>query len=313
MRNRTEACDIAFLLLPRFSNLCLSNCLEPLRAANSFLSAPHYRWQFLSVDGGVVRSSSDMPVQPGAGLADMAPVSRLYIISSYEHLAHDTAALRRALRRASARSGMVLGLDSGAWLMAAAGLLDGRQATIHWDLLEAFDERFHRVQAQRQSYVRDGDRVTCGGAMAAFDLTRDMIRRDLGPAITLDVEGLFRPRAPAPDVPQGDPLVARMVARMRARIEDPQPLPQLARDLGTTPRTLARRVQAATGQSPSALYRHLRLTAARQMIETGAASVTEVALRCGYEDPTALTRAFKARFGQSPQALRRTMAANRAW
>ncbi len=308
MRKPTETpIEITFLLFERFSNLCLANCLEPMRAANGFLPAPAYRWRFVTLDGGAVRTSSDLPVLPDGALAEAVHIDRLFVLASYDHLRHDSPATRRALARAGQRADEVIGLDAGAWLMAGAGLLRDRRATIHWDLAEAFSERFLDVTVLQEPHLRDGDRVTCAGAMAAFDMTRAMIRADLGQAVALDVDGLFLTERPSPQgaAARGDPLITRATALMRTRLEAPLSLEDLSRTLGTTPRTLTRRCRTALDLTPGALYRHLRLSAARQMVESSTLPVSEVALRCGYEDPTALTRAFRTRFKLSPQEMRR--------
>ncbi|KMK67295.1 GlxA family transcriptional regulator [Puniceibacterium sp. IMCC21224] len=307
----TRPIKIAFLLFDRFSNLCLANCLEPMRAANTFAPHPAYRWRFLTPDGAPVRSSSGLTVSPDCSVAGMTPVDRLFIVASYDHLAHDTPATRRLLARAAGQSQLVAGLDAGAWLMASAGLLHGRQATIHWDLLDAFSERFLQVNVIRAPHLRDGDRLTCAGAMAAFDMTHNMIRTDLGPAIALDVEGLFLTDRPTlqPAPKRGDALVRRALDMMRTELETPLTLGVLARRVGTTPRTLTRRCQAALGLTPGVLYRHIRLSAARQMVEGSSSSIAEIALRCGYEDPAALTRAFRLRFGCAPRQMRLRSAA----
>lgn len=236
----------------------------------------------------------------------MPRVDRLFIVASYDHLIHDRTDIRRLLVAAAGRSGLLVGLDAGAWLMAGAGLLNGRRATIHWDLLDAFAERFLQVDVQRASHLQDGDRLTCAGAMAAFDLAHAMVRADLGQAVALDVEGLLLTDRPTPQPPprRGDALVRRALDLMRAELETPLPLTELARRLGTTPRTLTRRCNSAFALAPGALYRHVRLSAARQMVEGSDDSIAEIALRCGYEDPTAMTRAFRRRFGCAPQALR---------
>ena len=140
MQNRTQPpappITIAFVLFGRFSNLCLANCLEPMRAANAFARAPAYRWRFVTLDGAPVVSSSDMPVLPDGDLDSLGAVDRLFVLASYDHLAHDTGRTRRLLARAARRCDLVVGLDAGAWLMASAGLLRGRRATIHRDLYQ---------------------------------------------------------------------------------------------------------------------------------------------------------------------------------
>lgn len=314
MQNWTEAPraprEIGILLFDRFSNLCLANCIEPLRAANDFAGRRAYNWRFLSCDGAPLHSSSGLPVQPEGPLADLPRGSELFVLASYGHLAHDTARTRRLLRAAAPGLDRIIGFDSAPWLMARAGLLRGRRATLHPDLLASFSEAFLDIEAIEAPLVMDGDRVTCAGAMAAFDFVRGMIRRDLGVGVALDIDALFLSSAtpPAGRSTPGDALVARMIALVRAHLEDPLPLTVLADRLGVTPRTLTRRCTSALGTSPGAVARHLRLSAARQMVEGTSQSIAEIAVRCGYEDPAALTRAFRARFGCAPRVLRRQTA-----
>ncbi|MEC3860583.1 helix-turn-helix domain-containing protein [Mesobacterium sp. TK19101] len=304
--------SIAVLIFDRFSNLCLANCIEPLRAANSFARNPAYLWQFASLDGGPVRSSSGMSVTPDSPLEDLPRVDLLMILSSYDHLRHDSPRTRRALRRAAGRAKQVAGFDSAPWLMASAGLLQGRRATLHTELYTAFSERFLDVTLLDDPVVEDGDRITCAGAQAAFDLSRRFVVRDLGQAAGVDLDALFltgRPQHTSARAMPGDAMVGRAIALMRSSLDTPRPLSEIAAQLGVTQRTLARRCQAALGTSPGTLYRHLRLSAARQMVEGGMLPVSEIALLSGYEDPAALTRAFRRRFCTTPQALRREISA----
>jgi len=298
--------NIAFLLVDRFSNLCLSNALEPLRAANGFAKTPRYVWRFYSLDGAPVRSSSGITVLPDSTIHGLNRTDRLYVISSYGHLDNDTPQMRRALQTAARRSGAVFGLDAGAWLMASAGLLKGRRATIHWDILDAFSERFLDVDVDHAPWVEDGDRLTCAGASATLELSRHLIAHDISSAIALDVEALFTsPVRSDLAAPGRDALVTRATRLMRENIELPLDMGDLAHRLKSSPRTLTRRCQTALEMTPGQLYRHIRLSAARQLVESSEVSVAEIAVRCGYEDPTALTRAFRQRFGAPPRAFRR--------
>lgn len=307
----THPARVAFLLFDRFSNLCLANCLEPLRAANTLAGRQVYDWQFLTLDGQPVRSSSDLTILPQAPIDALHRTDLLYVIASYDHPSHDTRATRQALRQAAGRARQVIGLDSGPWLMAAAGLLDGRAATIHWDLLSAFSERFLKVDALRQPIVEDGNRVTCVGAMATYDLSLRLVRAQAGAALALDIEALFmhlvpaRPAGPETRATKGDAALDAALARMHATLETLLRLTDIARAAGCQPKTLERKFQTHMGAAPGQVYRHMRLSAAHQLALTTALPVTEIALRCGYESPAAMTRAFRARFGTSPRDLRK--------
>ena len=138
----------------------------------------------------------------------------------------------------------------------------------------------------------------------------------LGPALAADVDALLMreralPPGDGPDLQGATPLMRRVVAQMRDTLETPMPLERLARALGVSTRRLHRETQAAFATSPGALYRHLRLSSARSLVENTELGIAEIAVRCGYENPSALARAFKARFGLPPQVLRAQMSRNR--
>ena len=306
---------IALLLFDRFSNLCLANCLEPLRAANTLRSDNAFAWSILSVDGAGCRSSSGIEIVPDGALTAMGQVDYLFVLASYDHERHDTGATRRALRGAAQKAGTVVALDAGPWLLAAAGLLDGRRATVHRDLLDAFTERFLSVQTGRARIVRDEALITCAGAMSALDLTLDLIAGRVGMATRLDVEALFLHGDPpvrrVPGETPADPLVARALDLMRDHLERPIPLGALAARLSCQARTLDRRFRDRLGASPGRVYRHLRLAEARKLIEDTRLGLAEIAVRCGYDSPAALSRAITRQYGSSPRALRRDPAAIR--
>jgi transcriptional regulator GlxA family with amidase domain len=213
------------------------------------------------------------------------------------------------LRLVSRKAKVTVGLDAGPWLLAAAGLLDGRHATVHWDLLDAFAERFLEVETSRARVIRDGAIMTCAGAMSALELTLDLISDHLGLSARLDVEAVFLhgdpPVAADPGDRIADPLVRQALAVMRDHIERPLGLASLARLLSCQPRTLDRHFRSRLGAPPGTVYRHLRLSAARKLIEDTRLSVAEISLRCGYDSPAALTRAIARTYGATPRTLRK--------
>jgi AraC family carnitine catabolism transcriptional activator len=296
---------IGILLFDQFSNLCLANCLEPLRAANRFSQDPAYEWDLVTLTGGAVESSSGMPVLPNAALLECAGWDYLFILASYGYREHDTASTRSALRRAAASTKTVVGLDTAPWLMASAGLLDGRRSTVHWEVFDRFSETFLRLQTERQHVVSDGNRITCAGALSALDLTLDLIADHLGQAMRLDIAHLFlqpevSPTTPPVQNPHKDRLIHRAMHLMRQTLETPLSVPKLAAALACPAKTLERRFQSSLSAPPGKVYRHLRLSRAAQLIEGASLPVSEIAVRCGYDSPSAFTRAFKARYGRAP-------------
>lgn len=307
----TAVQQVDILLFDEFSAHCLANTVEPMRAANTLAGRQLYRWRFLSLSGARVVSSSGMEVTAHARLAECRG-DMLAVMPSYNFLRHDGAETRRALRAAATRYREMAGFDTGPWLMASAGLLQGRQATIHWDEIDRLAEAFPEIEVQRSRYVLDGDRITCTGALAAFDLMLERIGAAHGQALRLEVAALFMSTESGSLAPETmlarTKVVARAVGLMQAHLEVPLPIPEIARRIGRPRKDLETRMRSDLGATPATVYRRLRLIQARKLLLETDISVAEVAMRTGYEDPSALTRAFRNEFGTTPRLLRGTAA-----
>lgn len=297
---------IGILLFDGFSNHCLANTVEPLRAANDLGRRTHYHWEYLTVSGAPALSSSGLRIVPDHSLKN-AGGDLLMVMPSYGVRAYVTDPVLRALRSASGRYAALAGLDMGSWLLARAGLLNGRIATIHWDELTAFAESFPDVTVSRERYIVDGDRITCSGAMASFDLILHLIVRSQGPSLALEVEQLFMAPGSTPSVPAVTArtrLSRRAVAVMQDNIENPLSLPQVAIRSRCSQRSLEQAIRHDFSMTPQQLYKVLRLNVARRLAETTTLPLAEVALRCGYRNASAMTRAFRERFEMTPSTAR---------
>ena len=297
--------QISILLFDRFSNHCLANVLEPLRAANDLSGQQVFDWNIVVLVGQGVHSSSGLRLEADAQLADMRG-DILMVMPSYGFLTHANVTSSRALRAAARRFDTLAGLDTGSWLLAQAGLLDGHRATIHWDELDRFSERFSEVDVQKEAVIYDRNRITCGGASTAFALAMQLIEKQQGAALRLRIENLFSGAyAQRPDRRGG--IAARAVELMRTNIEEPLPIAQLAQQLGRSQKHLERQTLARLGAAPQVIYRRIRLERARGLALETSISVAEIAVRCGYQDASAMTRAFRSEYGTTPQALRREL------
>jgi transcriptional regulator GlxA family with amidase domain len=279
--------------------------LEPLRAANDLSSQQVFEWNIVVLGGQRVRSSSGLRLEADAELADMRG-DILMVMPSYGFLTHANVTSSRALRAAARRFDILAGLDTGSWLLAEAGLLDGYRATIHWDELDRFSERFSDIDVQKEAVIYDRDRITCGGASTAFALAMQMIEKQHGAALRLRVEHLFSGAYAQRPVRRGG-IAARAVDLMRAHIEEPLPIAQLAQQLGRSQKHLEQQMLARLGAAPQVIYRRIRLERARQLSLDTTISVAEISVRCGYQDASAMTRAFRSEYGTTPQALRRAL------
>ncbi|WP_341368531.1 GlxA family transcriptional regulator [Yoonia sp. BS5-3] len=297
--------SVALLLYPGFSNHCLANAVEPLRAANEFLGRNYYDWSFASLEGDKVISSSGLPVMPERHISDHQGGDHLCVLAGYDVQSYAHHKTARALQSASRRFAHIIGMDTAPWLLARAGLLDGKAATIHPLERVRFSEAFTDVRVVADRYVVDGHIMTCSGATTAFELVLHLIARSHGEALKLDVSSMFLdasldPGAAGVPIKTRSPKLAQVLAQMSDNIENPLPIAIFAQAVEMSQRNLARLFQQELGATPQQVYRHLRLSTAREYLQHSPFSVSEIALRCGYKNASAMTRAYVAEFGVTP-------------
>jgi transcriptional regulator GlxA family with amidase domain len=313
-RPSDQPLTIALLVLAQASILEVASALDPLRNANRQLGHEAYRWRVVSPDGAPVPLTCGIELPSSGPLAHAVGAEVLMVIAGYRLDQVATRPLIRDLRRIAPRFALVGGVDAGPWVMARAGLLNGYRATVHWEDLEDLAAAHPEVEVLPHRFVLDRNRVTIAGAAPAADFMLHLIRARHGAALARQVAASFLTRARPGDAPQVappepdpalDPRVAAALARMEARIETPEPAAATARAVGLSPRRLEALFREALGTTPAAHALGLRLQAARRMLTDTRHPLAEVALRTGFSSPATLSRAFRARFGHPPGALRR--------
>lgn len=304
---------LALLVLPQSSILEVASTLDPLRSANRHLGAETYRWRVVSPDGRAVPLTCGIELPSAGPLAAAEGADALVVIAGFQQWQGATQPLIRELARMAPRLSGVGGIDAGAWVLARAGLLNGYKATVHWEDLEDLAAAHPAIDVLPDRFVIDRNRFTAGGAAPAADLMLHLIRARHGAALALQVAASFittardghepqvRPLQPGPRL---DPRVATAIARMEARLDAPEPATATARALGLSPRRLEQLFRDNLGMTPAAYGLTLRLQAARRIITDTRHPLAEVALRCGFSSASALSRAFRAKFGQAPSQLR---------
>jgi transcriptional regulator GlxA family with amidase domain len=306
--------NLAILVLPRSSILEVACTLDPLRAANRHLGAEAYRWRVVSPDGKPVPLTCGIELPAHGALSAAKGADALVVISGFQQWQGAGRGLIRDLSRMAPGFTAIGGIDAGAWVLARAGLLGGFKATVHWEDLEDLAASHPEIDLVPDRYVIDRNRFTAGGAAPATDLMLHLIAARHGEALALQVAASFITTARPADEPQMaahatnrrlDPRVAAALARMEARLDDPQPMPALAQALGLSPRRLEQLFRQNLGLTPAAYALTMRLQAARRLITDTRHPLAEVALRCGFTSPATLSRAFRAQFGQAPGQLRR--------
>ncbi|HYH23179.1 MAG TPA: GlxA family transcriptional regulator [Azospirillum sp.] len=305
--------EIAVVIFPGFQLLDAAGPTTAFEIAERFRPGS-YGLALLAPGGGRVESSSGFGLSAGPlgdGAFDTVLVSGGDIVRSMAALAEIVAWLRRAKAR------RIASVCSGAYLLAEAGLLDGRRATTHWGSTDDFGRRYPKVTLDAERiFIRDGDVWTSAGISAGIDLALALIEDDLGPAVARRTaqQLVVHQRRPGGQS-QFSALVelggrtgrfVELIAWMRAHLAEPLTVERLADRAAMSPRHFARAFAAETGTTPAKAVERLRLETARTAVETSHAPFERIAEVAGFGDPGRMRRAFLRTFGQPPQALRRS-------
>jgi len=312
--DRREPVKLGHLLLPQFSQLALSCSLEPFRLANTMLGREAYRWTAVSTDGNPVPASNGLPSPADIKAADAPPFDLLFVHASYEPERAMTQAALSYLRR-QARFGTILAaVECGGLVLAKAGLLDGYQATCHWEMLESMAEAYPEILVKRDVFVFDRDRITVAGGAAAMDMALTLLAARHGHDLaTTMAENFVLPGIRTPDAPQqfsavqavGNPRVARAITFMERNLDSALAVEAIAAEVGITQRALERLFERWLNTSPASYYRNLRLRRARALLQQTDLPAIEIALMTGFADAAHFSRAYKNTFGHPPTAERK--------
>lgn len=306
---------IGFLLLPRFSMMAFFSAVEPLRIANRIAGRELFQWTLISEDGGPVTASNGMTLLADRAIAQVSRLPSLAVCSGFTPEAYLSRPLMAWLHRLDQAGCVLGGLDTGCFLLAAAGLLDGERVTLHWESLPAFRERFPRIDTTDELFELSRRRFSCAGGAAAMDMALEVISRRHGARLAIDVsEQLIHERLRSRGDQQRMTLARRLgthnrrlveaVALMERYLEEPLPLSEVASRSGVSPRQLQRLFEQQLGASPRQWYLRLRLERARHLLVETDMDVLSVGLACGFTSSSSFARAFRTHYGRSPRQAR---------
>lgn len=250
------------------------------------------------------------------GLERLASASTV-IVPGYLEPDIPSPAVTDALAAAAARGARIVSICTGAFALAAAGLLDGRRATTHWLYAPALARRHPRVTVVPQElYIDEGQVLTSGGVAAGLDLCLHLVRRDHGPRLAnqrarMLVASPHRTGGQAqfidlPVDPGPSGQAARVYRWALQNLDQPLTVDQLARQAGISRRTLIRRFHTDTGLPPMRWLLDARLARARELLESTDLTVEAVARRCGLGTPANFRTLFKTHVGVPPRTYRET-------
>lgn len=304
--------DTVVLVLDACNTLSFAAAVDPMRATNRLAGRRAFDWRYVTATGDPARLTSGIDVA-GEALARVERCDLLILVAGFDLDRHNTRALRAGLQRLAAQGTVMAGIDGGPWLLAEAGLLDGHEATTHWEDLDAFAAHFPKVLCQRDRYCVSDNRLTSGGATPAIEMMLHLITQRHGASFAGRVAGLFLyDAAPDPRRPQRrvgaplthSPLTARASRMMEQTLAAPLPLSEIARRVGTGTRNLQQHFHSALGTTPQAHYLDLRLAEARRLVVDTRLSLTDIALATGFTSQSSFARAFRRAYGCAARDLR---------
>lgn len=288
------------------------------------LGVPWYHSVIVAAEPGPIRGIGGTLIRPTAAWSALAKADTIIVPGWVRFDAPIPARLAAALRAAHARGARIVSICSGAYVLADAGLLDGRRATTHWMYTERFRARFPRVQFDDDVlYVDAGNLITSAGSAAGIDACLHLVRRDFGVAVTNKVarrmvcaphrEGgqAQYVECPVPDLRGRRSAFDRALDDARRRLDEQLGVAEFARRALMSERSFTRHFHRTQGLSPGAWLARERVARARQLLEASALPLTEVGRRCGYGSPETFRSAFRRAVGVAPGAYRARFGASR--
>ena len=310
---------VGFLLLPQYSMMAFFAAVEPLRIANRIAHRPLFDWTLISADGGPVTASNGMTLMVDHATADVHHLPSLAVCSGFTPEAHLTRPLMAWLHQLDQAGCCLGGIDTGAFLLAATGLLKHERVALHWESLPAFRERFPGIDTTDELYELGERRFSCAGGAAAMDMALEVIARRHGAKLAIDVsEQLIHDRIRTRSDQQRMALVKRLgthnrrvveaVALMEQNLEEPLPLDEIASQVEVSVRQLQRLFEQELNVTPRQWYLQLRVKRAQRLLAETDLAVLEVGVACGFSSSSSFARTFRAHYGYSPRQVRSAIA-----
>ncbi|WP_407493393.1 GlxA family transcriptional regulator [Pseudooceanicola sp. MF1-13] len=306
-----------FVLLDNFSLLSFSSALECLRIANRMAGKQLYTWEVQSEQGDNVSCSAGSVFASDEKLGELSREDTVLVCAGLDVQKATTKPLLNWLRREARKGLRIGGLCTAAYVLAEAGLLDGKRATIHWENHDSFAEEYEEVNLTKSVFVVDGLRMTTAGGTSSIDLMLKLIAdrhgEDLANSVAdqliyssirtdQDTQRLSVPTR----IGVRHPKLSQVIQMMEQNIEEPISPAVLAQDVGMSTRQLERLFRRYLNRSPKRYYMELRLQKARNLLMQTNMSVINVALACGFSSPSHFSKCYRAQYQTTPYRERGT-------
>lgn len=280
------------------------------------LEVDWYQFDVCSFDPAPLRALGGVTVQTTTSVRALQRAGTIVIPGWRNVGERPPEALLKAVRSAHARGARLVTICSGVFVLASAGLLDGKRATTHWRYADRLRAQFPKVQVEPDVlFVDEGQILTSAGSAAGLDLCLHLVRRDYGAEVANQVarrlivppqrEGGQSQYIPAPIRAEASNGLAKVLEWAERRLGDPLTVEMLARRATMSPRTFARRFRDETGTTPHQWLTHQRLLAAQRRLETTTESIDEIADAVGLQTAATLRLHFRRALRTTPTAYRR--------
>jgi len=309
---------IGFILQEKFTLAAFATFIDAVRLAADLGGRSRKifcDWTVLGL--GSLQASCGLKVTPDEPLTNPERFDYLAICGGNNYRDRQSARLHTEfLIEAAEKDVRLIGVCSGTFALAEAGLLDGYRACVHWNVLQTFKDTYPAISATSdQLFIDEGDRITCAGSMGGADLALWLVRRDCSPEKAQQASRHMMLHTARPgDSPQphflselegtADPFVRRVALLMEQSLNECRPIDWFARRAGVSVRQLERRFKAELGLSPAAFFRKLRLDYAAYLLRETDLPVLDIAIDTGFVDGTHMTRGFRRQFAQTPKQHR---------
>ena len=311
----TRPQQIGFLLLNEFSMLAFASALEPLRAANRQTNRDLFNWVIANPGGTVAIASNGVEVRADGDLTILQECRMVFVCAGVNVRGNTDRNVLNLIRRLD-RNGAVIGaICTGTYVMAAAGLLDGRRCTIHWENIDGLSEEFPELEITNDLFEVDGTRVTCSGGTASLDMMLNLITQAHGATLAAEISDQFihdRIREPTDRqrmelrsrLGVSHPKLLAVVKTMEDNLEEPLAQTDIARMTNLSTRQLERLFRKYLNTTPTRYYLNLRLARARHLLRQTSMSILSVALACGFVSASHFSKCYRECYGCTPRAER---------
>jgi len=306
---------IGFLLIPGFALMSYASAIEPLRAANQLAKQNLFDWVHITPDGQLATATCGATIPNTVKIGNQPKLDILFVCAGGDPASFEDIATFAWLRKLAKHGIRLGGISGGPFILAHAGVMNGRHMTIHWEHAPILAEAYPDLLLTRSLYIFDRDRVTCAGGIASLDMMHALITERCGTDFATQVsDWLLHNEIRPASGPQRSSLTERYgvhrrelitaLELMEHNISEPLDRRSVAAHVNLSTRQLDRLFSQQLGKGFSVHYKSIRLQRAHDLLRSSPLTITEIAFACGFSSASHFSRTYQSTFGQNPSSAR---------